>query len=87
MSYPGERFGVPEDLVSDYMNILTVGSATSSGVISDKALKVRIDKLGVALDKIMTKHLSDSPSLSDKRKFNIELLETALALAKGEFSL
>ena len=83
-SYPGQELGVPEGISSDYMNVLVIGSATANPLTSDAFVKVRIKKLALILDMLMKRHLSDSPGLSDKRKFSIDLLQTALAIAKGE---
>ena len=85
--YPGEEFGVPEDVSSDYMRILIVASATQTGVIEGKRLDDRIHLLADTLQRLFRKHLSDGAETFDKKRFSIELLETALAIAKGEVVL
>jgi len=76
--------GIPNDVVQDFLNILSVACANGAGNISDEEVETRIAELAKFLRRLMAKYLSDSPSPHDKMRFGVALFEAALKLAKGE---
>ncbi len=81
------QFGVPDDIAHDYLNVLIIASACASPDLSDDDLDNRVMKLGSLLHGLMKKYLSDSPEVSDKKRFTKALLETALKILNGEIQL
>lgn len=86
--YPGEPREIDEEISRGYLDILECGDgANFNSSLSDDEYIKRLERLDVILAKIMHRHLSDSPSSDDKQKFIVELLETALKIAKGEMKV
>lgn len=82
-----KNYGIPDDILSDYLNVLVIASSTQYGVRDDKWIRRQMSLLANLLGKIAKKHLSDGQTTEDRKKFCIEVLETALQIATGKMDI
>ena len=82
------NFEIPMRIVELYQSVLihAAASSTDPQVPDDENQRIVAAILGI-IDKLVAKHLSDSPDKSDKKKLAIEVFETALKIAKGELKI
>lgn len=71
----------------DYCLVFSVAnSALHSGISAEEAKRTSRIVMDLVM-RLLKKHGSDSPGREDQRRFVIELLTKALAIAKGEEQL
>jgi hypothetical protein len=75
---------IPEEVYEECLGVLVLGSAAATGPLHGSAMGERLKKLDVMMNGIMHRHLSNSPNMLDKKEMIIEILDTALKIAKGE---
>lgn len=78
-----EASSIPEDVLDDYTKTMIFSVAASPGWDYNDCERAVFFAGKTILD-LEKRFLSDSPSKHDKQRFVIELLSTALAVAKGE---
>jgi hypothetical protein len=81
------NFEIPMRVGALYHSILIHAAACNSDAETIDKKKELLKKLCGILDRLVAKHLSDSPGKSDKKKLAIEVFETALKIAKGEIKI
>ena len=77
----------PDSTVAVYCMVLGVGDSAINNDTSREALGNLADKAHNVVMKLLRRHASDSPGPEDQRRFVIDLLTKALAIAKGEEKL
>jgi hypothetical protein len=75
------------EIAGDMLEILSVADATAHAfnkIASDELIENQVVKLADILKRIARKHLSDGATVGERQAFVIEVLETAVKIAKGE---